>query len=71
MPLRSTAFPPVDRGKLADHFRGENEVSEVAELPEFLRGTAVLENDLVGFEGVEFAGAKAVNGFAYTADEFG
>jgi hypothetical protein len=69
--LRCAAFPPVRRCALADHGRGEHGVGAVAELPEFLGGTAVLEDDLVGLEGVEFTSAKAVNNFANMADEFG
>ena len=70
-PLWRAPFPPVVRCTLADQVRGEHDVGEVAELPEFLRRTAVLEHDLVGFESIEFAGAKAVNGVAYVTDEFG
>jgi len=46
----------------------ELDVGKVAELPELLRGTAVLEDDLVGVKGIELAGAKAVNSFAHTLD---
>jgi hypothetical protein len=61
--VRCTAFPPVGRRTLTNHLRGELDVREVTELPEFLRGTALLEDDLVGVEGIEFAGTKAVNSF--------
>lgn len=71
LPCRRATFPPVVRCTLADQFRGEHDDGEVAELPQFLRGAALLEHDLVGFEGIEFAGAKAVNGFAYVTDKFG
>ena len=37
----------------------------------FLRGAAVLKDDQVGVEGIEFTGAKAVNGVAYTLEKLG
>ncbi len=61
-PFRCAAFPPVVRGMLADHIRGEHDVGEGTELPELLRGSAVLENDLVGIEDVDLAVAKVING---------
>lgn len=44
-------------------------VSQVAELPQLLGGTAVLKHDLVHLEGIEFAKAKSIQRLAYLLDE--
>ena len=63
--------PTSRQAHLTNRACGELDVGEVAELPQLLRGTAVLEDDLVGLEGIEFTGTKAVNGFAYPLDKLG
>ena len=51
--------------------RGELNVADVAELPEFLRSTRVLKQHLVDVERVQFTAAEAVNRFGYVRDEIG
>ena len=51
--------------------RCELDVGKAAELPELLRGTTVLKDDLVGLEGIELAGTKAVNSLAQTPNKLG
>ena len=67
--LRRSPFPPVGRCPLGNYLRGEHDVGEVAELPQFVRGTAVLEDHLIGSERVQIAGAKAIQRFPYTPDK--
>jgi len=67
-PRRST-LPPDGWCLVTNQTRSELDVGKVAELPELLRGTAVLEDDLVGLEGIELAGTKAVNSLAHTLDK--
>jgi hypothetical protein len=64
---RRAPLPPVDRCTVGNQAGGELDTGRFAELPQLLRGTAVLKDDLVGFERIEFPGAKAVNGVAYIA----
>jgi len=40
------------------------------QLPELLRGAAVVEEDLVNAKGIALAGAETVDNFAHTLDEF-
>ena len=51
--------------------RCELDVADVAELPEFLRSTGVLEQHLVDIDGLKFAAAESVNRLSYVRDEFG
>ena len=51
--------------------RGELNVTDVAELPEFLRSTRVLKQHLVDVERVQFTAAEAVNRLGYLRDEIG
>lgn len=54
----SPALPPA-AGRLVPNHPGCNlDVSEVAELPEFLRRSGVLEEHLIDVEGVEFSGPE-------------
>jgi hypothetical protein len=62
-------FPPVNRGWATNQPRGELGVGKVAELPQLPGGTAVLKDDLVDLEGIEFTGAKAVDGIANPLDK--
>jgi hypothetical protein len=64
------AFPPVDGRTATNQAGGELDVRSVAELPELLRRTAVLEDDLVNLEGIELTGTKAVDSLPYTLDKF-
>jgi hypothetical protein len=68
---RRTPVPPVGWCTVNNHACGELDFGKVAELPELLRGTAVLEDDLVGVKGIELAGPKTVNTFAHALDKFG
>jgi hypothetical protein len=67
--LRRSPFPPVRRRPLGNDLSGEHDVGEVAELPQFVRGTAVLEDGLIGVERVQIAGAKTIQRFRYTPDK--
>jgi len=66
-----TQVPPVGRYTVIDHACGDLDVGKVAELPELLRGTAVLEDDPVGVQGIDLAGAEPVKSLAHTLDKFG
>jgi hypothetical protein len=55
------ALPPVAWRIFADDSRRYLDVSERAELPEFLGGTGVLEDELVNLKRVELTGLEAVN----------
>jgi len=66
-----TQVPPVGRYTVTNHACGDLDVGKVAELPELLRGTAVLEDDPVGVKGIELAGAEPVNSLAHTLDKSG
>jgi len=46
-------------------------VSQIAELPQLLRGTVVLKHDLVHLESIEVANAKSIQRLAYVLDEIG
>lgn len=49
---------------------GELDIGHVAELPEFFRSTAVLEQHLVHLERVQFTVAEAVSRLGYVRDKF-
>jgi hypothetical protein len=53
------ALPPAAERLVPNHPRRNLDVSEVAELPEFLRRSRVLEEQLVDFERVEFSSPEA------------
>ena len=67
--FRRCPLPPVGRCLVTDQARSELNVGKVAELPKLLRGTAVLKDDLFGFEGVKIAGAEPVDRIANTLDK--
>jgi hypothetical protein len=69
--LRSSTFPPVDWRSITDVARHGFYVCEVAELPELLCGTGVLEKGVICGESIELAGAEAVDCEAYMANELG
>lgn len=66
---RRTSLPPVDGRAVTNHAGGELGVGKVAELPQFLRSTAVLKDHLVDLEGIELTGTETVNGAANPLDE--
>jgi hypothetical protein len=68
---RRTPLPPVDCCTLTNRSFGDLGVGEVAELPQLLRGAAVLKYHLVGFEGIELTGTKPVNPVAHPVDKLG
>src|SRR6188472_1856457 len=68
--FRRSAFPPVVWRLLPDHVRCNLHLEIVAELPQFLCRTGVLEENSIDFESIEFAGAVAINGVAYTVHKF-
>ena len=55
---------------LSDHGRCNLHVEVVAELPQFLCSTRVLEEDSIDVECINFTGTVAIDGFADTCDEF-
>lgn len=59
-PSGSPSLPPVDRGPVNDGLRGNLDLGQVAELPEFPGGTRVLVERVVGRKCVELAGTEVV-----------
>src|SRR3954453_16919943 len=64
-----TAFPPVVWWLLPDHRRRNVHREVVAELPQLLRRPGVLEENLIDVEGVERAGAVAIDRLANAGDK--
>jgi len=60
------AFPAVGWRLFTDQVRRELDIHHVAELPELLRRTGVLEEDLVDVERIQLAGTVAVNDYTDT-----
>lgn len=58
---RSRELPPVDRWAVADKSSDEFRISQVAELPQFLRRPRVLEQDLVNIKGIDLTAPEAVD----------
>ena len=46
---------------VADESSDEFRIAQIAELPQFLRRSRVLEQDLVNFEGIHLTSPEAVN----------
>ena len=68
---RRTSLPPVDGRAGTNQAGREPDVGEVAELPQLLRSTAVVEDDLVDLEGIELARTDPVASVGYPLDELG
>lgn len=64
-----SSFPPVDRRARSDRLRGEHDVPRVAELPQLLRGPAVLEEDAVRLERIQLAGPETIDALAHSLDQ--
>ena len=62
-PPTRPAIPPVAGLFIADDSRGDLNVPHVAELPEFLRRSRVLKDDLVDFERVDLSHPKPFDGY--------
>lgn len=58
---RSSPFPPVVGWLLDDHRRCDLHLKDVAELPQFLRGSRVLEKNTIDLEGIQFTGPVAID----------
>ena len=65
----STAFPPVVWWMLPDHRRCDLRREVVAVLPQLLRRSGVLEQNLVDVEGVKLASAVAIDGLTNAGNE--
>ena len=65
-----SAFPPVRWWLVSNHGRCNLYLEVVAELPQFLRRTGVLEENSIDFERLEFAGAVSIDGGAHTVNKF-
>jgi hypothetical protein len=63
--------PPVRRWMVSNQTGGQLRVSQVAELPQLLRGTAVLEHDLVHLENIDLTETKSIQSSAHVLDELG
>ena len=69
--VRRPTFPPVVGRFLNKNTRRDLRRYVVAELPQLLRCAGVLIEHLVDTEGVQFAGAKAIDSFADMCNEDG
>ena len=65
------ALPPVDRRALVQVVCRDLDISQVAELPELLDGTGVLEQNMVHIERVQLVGTKAIDRLSHVRDELG
>ena len=63
------AIPPVAGRFIPDDSRGDLNLTHVAELPEFLGRSRVLEDHLVDFERVDLTRLKAFDGRPDATDE--
>jgi hypothetical protein len=61
--------PTSRRPRRHESCSGEPGVREVAKLPQLLGSTAVIQDDPVDLERIEFARTEAVHGAAYPLDE--
>src|SRR5215475_9295588 len=67
--LGRSALPPVDRGALAHQVGCPLDVCHVAELPQLLGGTGVLEQCAIDFECIQVAAAKIIDRGSNVRDE--
>jgi len=61
---------PEVTGLFADDVRGDLDLHQVAELPQFLGRTRVLEQHPIDIRSTQFAGTVAVDGFADPSNQF-
>jgi hypothetical protein len=67
--FRRSALPPVNRGALAQQVGCPLDVCHVAELPQLLGATRVLEQNAIDIECVKAAAAKIIDRGSYVRDE--
>lgn len=64
-------LPPISGRVLADEAGGDLDVPNVAELPQFLRGSRIPKEDLIHVDGIELTSAELVNRFPDMRDQAG
>jgi len=66
---RRAPFPPVAGRPLADERRGNLYLEAAAELPQLLGRPGVLEENTIDLEGIQLAGAIAIDSLSDVIDQ--